>query len=286
MSYNEFPKVVSLMLRSVYVCILSPYMGHAVCMLSMLVSFFAVDPIDLLCQPELVMEPILIESPDEVLLKELCYLATGIQQLHVGPDGGNFTLGSGDASLEFPAGALKEETAVRFAIILHGPFVFPDGCKLGSVVVYINLDEATLLKPVHLNLSHWCSREEGGGNSLKSLRAPHVPGAGKKYLFEELEEGDFTTHTNVGTLTIPEPQCLYCVEMKDEEVARYNALKFQRYEKLGSPLYFRIQLTCDSKEWNKVCATVCEVGGLYIHMHMWSSHDLPCVYMCSVCIGR
>ena len=226
---------------------------------AMQVSFPVGAPIDLPCHPELGMEPVLIESPDEVLLKEFCYLATGVQQLHVGPDGGNFTLGCGDASLEFPAGALKKETAVHFAIILHGPFVFPDGCKLGSVVVYINLDGATLVKPVCLSLSHWCSREEEGGKTLKFLRAPHVPGAGKKYLFKELEEGDFTTHANMGILTIPEPQCLYCVEMNDEEVARYNALKFQSNEKSGSPLYFRIQLTCDSKEWNEVCATVCEV---------------------------
>ena len=203
------------------------------------------------------MEPVLIESPVELLLKDLCYLPTGIQQLSISPDGGSFTLGSGDASLEFPSGAVVKETAVHFAIILHGPFVFPAGYNLDSVVVYINMDGATLVKPVRLSLSHWCSREKEGGSSLKFLRAPHVPGAGKKYLFKELEEGDFTTHANVGILSIPEPQCLYCVKMNEEEIARYNALKFQRYEKSGSPLCFRIQLTCDSKEWNKVCVIVC-----------------------------
>ena len=203
------------------------------------------------------MEPVLIESPVELLLKDLCYLPTGIQQLSISPDGGSFTLGSGDASLEFPSGAVVKETAVHFAIILHGPFVFPAGYNLDSVVVYINMDGATLVKPVRLSLSHWCSREKEGGRSLKFLRAPHVPGAGKKYLFKELEEGDFTTHANVGILSIPEPQCLYCVKMNEEEIARYNALKFQRYEKSGSPLCFRIQLTCDSKEWNKVCVIVC-----------------------------
>ena len=241
----------------------------------MIVSFSVAAPIDLPYHPELGMEPLFIESSDEVILKELCYLATGIQQLHIGPDGGNFTLGSGDASLEFPPGALKKETAVHCAITLHGPFVFPTGCKLASVVVYINMDGATLVKPVCLKLSHWCSREKEGGSSLKFLRAPHVPGAGKKYLFKELEGGDFTTHANVGTLTIPEPQCLYCIEMKDEEVARYNALTFQRCGESVSALYFRIQLTCDSKEWNEVCVIVCVcppvcVCGVhtYVHMHM------------------
>ena len=59
------------------------------------------------------MDPVVIESPDEVLLKELCYLPTGIKQLSIGPDGGFLTLGSGDASLEFPAGAVLEETSVH-----------------------------------------------------------------------------------------------------------------------------------------------------------------------------
>ena len=223
----------------------------AVYMLSMLVLFPAA--VESPCHPELGMEPVLIESPDEVLLKKLCYMATGIQQLHVGPGGGTFTLGCSDATLKVPRGALKKETSVHFAIILHGPFVFSAGCKPGSVVVYVNMDGAALVKPVCLSLSHWCSREEEGGNTLKFIRAPHVPDAQMKYFFEELEEGDFTTHTNVGVLTISEPQCLYCVEMKNEEVARYNALTFQKNGASASTLIFRIQLMCDSKEWNKVC---------------------------------
>ena len=212
---------------------------------------------DFLYHHELSPEPVLIESPDEVLLQQLCYLATGIQQFHIGPDGGTFTLGSGDASLEFPPGAVEKETAVHYAIILHGPFVFPAGCKPGSVVVYINMDRATLVKPVHVSLSHWCSRDKGDDNTVKFLRAPHALEAGKEYVFKELEEGYFPSHTNVGILTIPKPQCLYCVEMKVEEVARYNALTFQKCGESGSPLYFRIQLMCDSKEWNKVCVTMC-----------------------------
>ena len=43
--------------------------------------------------------------------------------------------------------------------ILHGPFVFPAGYSPGSVVVYINMDRAILLKSVHLYLSHWCIKE-------------------------------------------------------------------------------------------------------------------------------
>ena len=242
--------------------------------------------------PELALN----ESPDEVRLKELCCTATGIQQLHVGPGGGTYTLGCSDATLKVPPGALKKETSVHYAIILHGPFVFSAGYKPGSVVVYVNMDEATLVKPVCLSLSHWCSREEEGGNTLKFIRSPHVPNAQMKYFFKELEEGDFTTHTNMGILTIPEPQCLYCVEMKNEEVARYNALTFQKYGTSASTLFFRIQLMCDSKEWNKVCVCdmslcLCGMCGWVWFTYIIYTLGLPIPYCVSVhmvctCIGR
>ena len=119
----------------------------AVCMLTIQVSSPAVHSS---CHQELGMEPVLIESPDEVLLKELCYMATGIHNLHVGPGGGTFTLGCSDATLEVPRGALERETSVHYAIILHGPFVFSIGYKPGSVVVYVNMDGATLFFRIQL----------------------------------------------------------------------------------------------------------------------------------------
>ena len=73
------------------------------------------------------------------------------------------------------------------------------------------MDGATLVKPVCLYLSHWCSRKKERDNTLKFIRACHMPDARNEYLFKELEEGDFTTHSKVGVLTILKPQCLYCV---------------------------------------------------------------------------
>ena len=58
--------------------------------------------------------------------------------------------------------------------------------------------------------------------------------------------------------------------MKEEEVARYNALSFQKYEEFSSTLFFRIQLMCDSKEWNKV-------WDMYLSVCVWS------VSGCGVC---
>ena len=198
---------------------------------------------------------------DEALLQQLCYMATGIKELLIGPDGGTFTLGSGDASLKVPPGVVTEETSVRYAIILHGPFVFPAGYKPGSVVVYLNMEGATLKNPpVLLYLSYWSIKErEDNQDTLKFLRACHTLEEGQQeYVFEEQEarKTDFTSHTNVGVLKIWEPKCLYCVEAKNEKVARYNAITFSQYIPSEQTQLFRIQFMCDSLEWNEVCISL------------------------------
>ena len=187
-------------------------------------------------------------------------MATDFQQLHIGLDGGTFILGSGDASLEFPSGAVEKDTTVRYAIILQGPFVFLAGYKLSSVVIYINMDGATLVKPVLLYLSHWCSREEEDDeDSLKFATAPHTLQGGQQYYeFEEQEEADFNTHTNVGILKISEPQCLHCVKGKVEKSARYIATAFTQYIPSEDTLLFRIQLMCDSWDWDEVAKNKCK----------------------------
>ena len=161
--------------------------------------------------------------------------------------------------LEFPPGAVTKETAIRYAIILNGPFAITDGYRLCSVVVYLNMDGATLVKPVYLVLSHWCIREEGDDERiLKFIRASHTLEAGQlQYLFEEQERGDFVTHTNRGILSISEPQCLFCVATSIETVARYNAITFTRYIPHEETQLFRIQIMCDSLEWNKVPRNGC-----------------------------
>ena len=192
---------------------------------------------------------------DEVWLQHVCCMGTGIQRLLIGPDGGTFPLGSGDVALEFPSGAVLKEISIRYAIILHGPFEFPTGNRPGSVVAYLNMDGAILVKPINLLLSHWCVREEEDDReTLKFVHAPHTLEAGQEiYTFDELEnKTDFTTHANVGVLTIREPHCLFCVQTRIENVARYNTIPFSRYDSSERTQQFRIQFMCDSQQWNEV----------------------------------
>ena len=111
-----------------------------------------------------------------------------------------------------------------------------------------------------LYLSHWCSREEEDDeDSLKFATAPHTLQGGQQYYeFEEQEEADFSTHTNVGILKISEPQCLHCVKGKIGKSALYRAITFSRYTRTGKgALDFKIQFMCDSKDWIQVSGNVC-----------------------------
>ena len=193
---------------------------------------------------------------DENELRRLCLIHCGIDQLTIHPSGGTFRLGSGDVTLTVDEGAVKEDTVVRYAVILHGPFVYSAGYKPASVVVYLNLEGSTLLKPVKLILKHWCkSIEVNGENVLRLLRAPHTTSEMQDcYIFNEVQ-GD-TLH-NIATFTISEPQCLYCVEMENESQASYNAIAFHKNLREENLVMFRIQFMCDSLEWNAV--SICTV---------------------------
>ena len=192
-------------------------------------------------------------------LERLCYIPFGIKQLTITPEGGTFVLGSGDAEVQVPAGAVKMDIVVHYAIILHGPFVFSAGYKPGSVVIYLNMNGATLWKPVELLLSHWCIKEEDDEETLKFVRASHTLEAGQKqYIFMEQNEAVFKPCSTLATLNILEPQCLYCVQKKVKTVARYSALVFSKYDASEEILHFRTQLMCDSLEWIQVRRMHCQ----------------------------
>ena len=188
----------------------------------------------------------------EAQLKRLYLIPSGVDQLTIYTRQSRFRLGNGDATLIVDEGTVEMETVVRYAVILHGPFVYSAGYKPASVVVYLNLEGANLLKPLKLMLKHWCKPVEVSGEAvLKLLRAPHTTGEMEnfRYIFNEVQ-GNFLHNT--ATFTISEPQCLYCVEMKAESQASYNAIAFQKNLPEDDLVQFRIQLMCNSLEWNMV----------------------------------
>ena len=170
-------------------------------------------------------------------------------------------MGSGDATFMVDKDTVEMETIVRYAVILHGPFVYSTGYKPASVVVYLNLEGANLQKPVKLKLNHWCKPVEVSGEAvLKLLRAPHTTGETQDcYIFHEVQG---ISSSNSSTFTISEPECLYCVEMEKESQASYNAIAFQKNLPKDNLVKFRIQFMCNCLEWNAVSTCMCSLNPL------------------------
>ena len=195
-----------------------------------------------------------IFSAAEAALQELCYTASGIKQIIVTCEGGRFPLGSGDATLEVPPGAVRQQTLIHYAIIFHGPFVFPTEYKPASVVVYLNLDGATLVHPVLLHLSDWCVTDDMDVEKLQDklmfVRATHVMQEDQKYYFSALAKEDTL---NSGTLQIRKPQCLYSKVHKeglDGLKEWYQVTPFLKEEK--DCFRCRILFTWFSPSWREV----------------------------------
>ena len=201
----------------------------------------------------------------EIQLKSLCLTPSGIDQLTISSTPGNFLLGSGDATLIVDEGTVEKDTVVRYAVILHGPFVYSDGYKPASAVVYLNLERASLLKPIKLMLRHWCKFiKVNGEHVLKLLRAA-VAKDGREdcYIFREVQDTSTATSTADKLMfTTSEPQALYGVEMKEESQARYNAIAFQKDLPDENMVMFKIQFMPDCLEWNKVNAISCKWGNI------------------------
>ena len=194
-------------------------------------------------------------SAAEGALQKLCYVPKGIKQITVTSEGGWFPLGSGDARLEVPPGAVRQAMLIHYAVILHGPFVFPTEYKSASVVIYLNLDGATLVHPVFLHLSDWCVREnmDMKQDKLMFVRAPHEMQEDQKYHFSPVKNT-----LNSDTIQIKKPQCLYAKVHKeglDGMKEWYLVTPFLKEEK--DCFRFRILFTWFSLSWREVKNAVC-----------------------------
>lgn len=191
----------------------------------------------------------------EADLEELCYIPFGIKTFAVTPEGGTFSLGTDEASLEFPPGAVERETSVRYAIILHGPFEFPANYRLASVVVYLNLGTVSLVKPIYLSLADWCEKKAHmDSEELMFIRAPHVLKEGKeerkyKFSMHAMRNTDFVS---IDVLQIGESKCLYAKVLQEGHGVQewFCASPLHKIE--DTCLRVRILFTWFSDTWIKV----------------------------------
>ena len=193
------------------------------------------------------------ESVTESLMEKLCYAPFGIRELTVTSDGGTYSLGSSDASLKVPPGAVKKKSTIRYAIILNGPFALPTGYRAVSVVVYLNLSKTTLQQPIYLFLSDWCEKRYTREQyPLMFFRASHeLKGEKMQYQFTPVPNAD---HQNGDILKIIEPKTLYAKVLKEGHEVHdlYCMMPIQKLDAAENCFRIRILFIWSSDSWREV----------------------------------
>ena len=209
-------------------------------------------------------------------MKELCWFPFGIQNVEVGPEGGQFFLGAHQpvdsrrsidsyTYVEVPAGAVEEGKTVYIdcGITPNGPFSFPDGYKLCSMVVYLSVQGAKLKKPVILHIPHWVSVSSTQTTKpakealLRCCWAPHTLEEGQKTLeFSCLDKQKCTMTSRAGEILINGDTCLFAdiVQMGTSTDFQYEYHVLREIAASNDVIEkcVRIVITFSSFLWQKV----------------------------------
>lgn len=210
----------------------------------------------------------------EVILKELCWFPFGVQNVEVGPEGGQFFLGAHQpvdsrqsidsyTYAEVPAGAVEEGKTVYIdcGITPNGPFSLPDGFKLCSMVVYLSVQGAKLRKPMILHIPHWVSvasvqtTNSAKGALLRCCWAPHILEDGQKtFEFSCLEEEKYTMTSRAGEILVNGENCLFAniIQMGTSVDFQYAYHVLREIAASNDEKCIRIVITFSSFDWQKI----------------------------------
>ena len=198
----------------------------------------------------------------ESVLKDVCWIPSGIESLCVTPFGGEFPLvpegGEGEEDqpliqLHVPSGAVKANgegvVEVRYAVIPDGPFKISEEYRLCSPTVYINYSPAQTTKPFLLSLPHW----SGAQDHPVFVTSPHtLPEREQYYPFRLLEGGEFGE--GYGIVEVDGHCSLFALAYRLEDTSRYYASLWEREE--GNVLHSKVAVTFESNEWMRVSVGV------------------------------
>jgi hypothetical protein len=221
-----------------------------------------------------------IEQED---LKDLCWFPFGFHKAEVGSEGGLICLANLQSRnstkqgmdnyqyVEVPTNAVEDGDSayIHYGITPAGPFSFPDGYKLCSMVVYLVVRGAKLKKPMILHLPHWCSVEKAQttssvGTHVKCCSSPHrLRDDQKLFEFSFLKEDNYLSNKTATEIMILGKNCLFADVCCEAEPEYYQAHVFKEQHLQAEPIVselslhnmvrrVRIVITFDSANWQKI----------------------------------
>ena len=129
------------------------------------------------------------------------------------------------ATLEAPPGVVGSgvTVSVHYAIILDGPFKFPEEWERTSVVLYIDCPEKRLLKdPLHINLRHWAVCQP---DVLAVMKADHDFTGRRREgpMFKQFIASD-VSFPNAVNFYLKEHFCFICTTIEKPKSIEFNSL--------------------------------------------------------------
>ena len=204
-------------------------------------------------------------------MQDLCWIPFGINSIQVDTTlGDTCNLEPNGNAIQFqsfdhiwlrvnPGSSVKSctEVCVNYGCIITGPFVLPDGYKLVSPVLYLDLKMDLICKPIDLHIPHWSSDP----SSVRYIKAPHVPNTEGKYIFQLLN-----SDVNSDTLKMHSHFCLIAKVVKMEIPETYYLSWWENQRNDDSTYRYRVVATFALGLWIKVRTYVYAGSHEYIRL--------------------
>ena len=141
------------------------------------------------------------------------------------------------ATLEAPPGVVGSgvTVSVHYAIILDGPFKFPEEWERTSVVLYINCpDSRFLVDQLKVDLCHWAVSSEM--SHMCFMKSDHLLQYGQTKFTFQCHANVISSRPNVASVYLKNHFCLVCIAAaKSRTPSRYFGML------LSEPLHNGIQ---------------------------------------------
>ena len=141
------------------------------------------------------------------------------------------------ATLEAPPGVVGSgvTVSVHYAIILDGPFKFPEEWERTSVVLYIDCpDSRFLMERLTVNLHHWAV--SSGTSRMCFMKSSHLLQQGQTMFTFKCHANVIPSQPNVASVYLKSHFCLVCIAAaKSSAPSRYFGML------LSEPLHNGIQ---------------------------------------------
>ena len=182
-------------------------------------------------------------------IAQTCFVLGDVHTLHITHQGGTFPLhpfgpyGGGQqveccATLEAPPGVVGSgvTVSVHYAIILDGPFEFPEKWERTSVVLYIDCpDSRFLIEQLTVNLHHWAV--SSGTSRMCFMKSSHLLQKGQTMFTFKCHANAIPSQPNVASVYLKDHFCLVCVAAESDVMvtSRYYGIL------LSDPLEDRVE---------------------------------------------